>query len=118
MTKDLQPGDHLTHLAKVGSDFATGHGKMHQKRSSNFDEDGSHNSAFQTLLLTKEGKAEPIFKNEAPGGSELLRLFSKTTEKDTPERMVAEMERLDKLSKDIPQQVNLQFIFRDLQTVK
>ena len=105
--KDLQPGDHLTHLAKVGSDFASGHGKMHQRRNSNFDEDGRHNSGFQSLLLTKEGKAEPIFKNEAPGGSELLRLFSTTTEKDTPERMVAEMERLDKFCKEIPQQVSI-----------
>ena len=103
MKKVLQPGSNIVHLAKAGSDFATGHGKMHQRKKVDFDEDGSHNSAFQTLLLSKEG--EVIFKNEAPGGSELLRLFSKTTEKDSQERMVAEMQRLDKLSKEIPQQV-------------
>ena len=103
MKKVLQPGCNLVHLAKVGSDFATGHGKMHQKKNADFDEDGSHNSAFQTLLLSKEG--EVVFKNDAPGGSELLRLFSKTTERDSQERMVAEMQRLDKLCKEIPQQV-------------
>ena len=148
MKKDLQPGDILVHLAKVGSDFASGHGKMNQKKNSDFDEDGSHNSGkpsitkkthisldkirtplsppriyvrlavsfisksacyrwlpsgFQTLLVSKEG--EVVFKNPAPGGSDLLRLFSKTTEKDSQERMVAEMKRLDKLSREIPQQV-------------
>ena len=53
MRKALQPGTHLVHLAKIGSDFATGHGKLHQKKNGDFDEDGSHNSAFQTLLLSK-----------------------------------------------------------------
>ena len=46
-----------------------------------------------------------IFKNQAPGGSELLRLFSKSTEKDTQERMLAEMENIERLIKEIPPQV-------------
>lgn len=104
MKSELQPGDTLVHLAKVGSDFATGHGKLNQKTNSNVDMDGSHNQGFQTLLLSKQG--EPIFKNNAPGGSELLRLFSKSTEKDSQERMVTEMEKLEKIIKEIPQQVN------------
>ena len=51
--KVLEPGTHLVHLAKVGSDFATGHGRLHQKTKEDIDMDGSHNSGFQTLLLSK-----------------------------------------------------------------
>ena len=46
-----------------------------------------------------------IFKNKAPGGSEPLRRFSKSTEKDTQERMLAEMEKIERLIKEIPPQV-------------
>ena len=53
MKKVLQPGTHLVHLSKVGSDFATDHGKLHQKKEGDIDEDGSHNSGFHTLLLSK-----------------------------------------------------------------
>ena len=28
----LQDGDEIVHLAKIGSDYATGHGRMNQKR--------------------------------------------------------------------------------------
>ena len=58
---------------------------------------------------------EIIFKNDAPGGSELLRLFSKTTQKDSQERMVAEMHRLDQLSKEIPPQVLMQVFYFEYQ---
>ena len=110
---ELQPGDTLVHLCKVGSDYATGHGKLNQKTNSNVDMNGSHNSGFQTLLLYRqsESSSEPIFKNNAPGGSQLLRLFSKTAEKDSQERMIAEMERLEKISKEIPEQVIKQLYF-------
>ena len=50
-----------------------------QKKSEDFDEDGSHNSAFQTLQLSIRGIE--IFRNANPGGSELLRMTSKTMEK-------------------------------------
>ena len=40
-------GDTLVHLSKI--DFQTGLDKMSQKKESEFDEDGSHNSGFQTL---------------------------------------------------------------------
>ena len=60
----LQDGDEIQHLAKIGSDFATGHGKMNQKKTGDYDEDGSHNSAFQTLQLST--RASVIFKNENP----------------------------------------------------
>ena len=53
MKKELEPGDVLVHLGKIGSDFATGHGKMHQKGNADADMDGSHNSGFQTLQLYK-----------------------------------------------------------------
>ena len=49
----LEPGTHLVHLAKLGSDFATGHGRLHQKIQEDIDRDGSHNSGFQTILLSK-----------------------------------------------------------------
>ena len=39
----LQDGDIFQHVAKIGSDFATGHGKIMQKKSEDFDEDGSQN---------------------------------------------------------------------------
>ena len=62
-------------------------------------------------VLTKDGISatrlheETIFKNANPGGNELLRLFAKTTEKDSQDRMVAEMQQLDQLSKEVPAQV-------------
>jgi hypothetical protein len=98
----LKDGDTVKHLAKVGSDFATGFGKVQQVKQSDFDEDGSHNTGFQTLKLSR-GDQE-IFVNKAPGGSELLRLVSKTTLKDTTERMVTEMEALDRLCQEVPKQ--------------
>ena len=98
----LKDGDTLQHLAKVGADFATGFGKVQQVKESDFDEDGSHNTGFQTLKLSC-GKAT-LFANKAPGGSELLRLVSKSTQKDTVEKMVNEMESLDKLCQEVPKQ--------------
>ena len=38
-----------------------------------------------------------IFRNASPGGSELLRMTSKTLEKDSKERMAANMKMIDKL---------------------
>ena len=58
--------------------------------------------SFQTLKLSCG--EQDLFVNKAAGGSELLRLVSKTTHKDTAERMVAEMEALDKLCQDVPKQ--------------
>ena len=98
----LKDGDTVQHLAKVGADFATGFGKVQQVKQSEFDEDGSHNTGFQTLKLTCG--EQDLFVNKAAGGSELLRLVSKTTHKDTAERMVAEMEALDKLCQAVPKQ--------------
>ena len=67
-----------------------------QKKSEDFDEDGSHNSAFQTLQLSIRGIE--IFRNANPGGSE-LRMTSKTMEKDTiVERMAANMKMIDELA--------------------
>ena len=100
--ENLKEGDLVRHLAKVGSDFASGHGKVQQVKQSQFDEDGSHNSGFQTLKLSCG--EQTLFLNNAPGGSELLRLVSKSTNKDTVENMVAEMEALDKLCEEIPKQ--------------
>ena len=65
-----------------------------------FDEDGSHNTGFQSLKLSRG--EQDLFVNKAHGGSELLRLVSKTTHKDTVERMVAEMDALD--SQEVPKQ--------------
>ena len=96
----LKAGDTLLHLAKIGSDFQTGLGKMHQKKESEFDEDGSHNSGFKTLKLSLGDQS--LFENKAPGGSELLRLFSKTTEKDTQDKIIREMEALDDICKEMP----------------
>ena len=93
----------ITHLAKIGNDFATGHGKRNMKKSSEFNEDGSHNTGFQTLLLSTRG--EQIFKNQNPGGSELLRLTTKTMEKDSQESMVANMQTLDKICSERHEQV-------------
>ena len=98
----LREGDTLVHLAKVGSDFQTGLGKMSQKKESDFDEDGSHNSAFQTLKLSCGDQT--LFLNKAPGGTELLRIFSKTTNKDTQEKIIEEMEALDSICKERPVQ--------------
>ena len=104
---NLKEGDSVRHLAKVGSDFASGFGKIQQVKQSQFDEDGSHNTGFQTLKLSCGEKT--LFLNKAPGGSELLRLVSKTTHKDTQQKMVAEMEALDKLCEELPkQEVNVE----------
>ena len=62
----LQDGDEIVHLAKIGSDYTTGLGRMNQKKTEDYDEDGSHNSAFQTLQLSTRGTV--IFRNEHPGG--------------------------------------------------
>ena len=75
---------------------------MQQVNQSDFDEDGSHNTGFQTLKRSRG--EQDIFVNKAPGGLELLRLVSKTTHKDTMERLVAEMEALDRLCQEVPQQ--------------
>ena len=99
----LQDGDIIQYVAKIGSDFATGHGKIMQKKSEDFDEDGSHNSAFQTLQLSIRGIE--IFRNANPGGSELLRMTSKTMEKDTKERMAANMKMIDELAENMEDQV-------------
>ena len=53
---------------------------MQQVNQSDFDEDGSHNTGFQTLKRSRG--EQDIFVNKAPGGLELLRLVSKTTHKD------------------------------------
>ena len=73
--------DSVQHLAKVGSDFASGFGKIQQVKQSQFDEDGSHNTGFQTLKLS-HGE-QNLFLNKNPGGPELLRLVSMNTHKDT-----------------------------------
>ena len=101
----LQDGDEIVHLAKIGSDYATGHGRMNQKKTEDYDEDGSHNSAYQTLQLSTRGTV--IFKNENPGGNELLRMTSKTMEKDTKEKMAANMKEIDKLIEDMEDQVEI-----------
>ena len=98
----LKEGDTVKHLAKIGSDFATGFGKIQQKKESDFDEDGSHNTGFQSLKLARG--EDTLFVNKCPGGSELLRLVSKTAHKDTVEKMVMEMNMMDKLSKEVPKQ--------------
>ena len=98
--ENLKEGDSVQHLAKVGSDFASGFGKIQQVKQSQFDEDGSHNTCFQTLKLSHGEKT--LFLNKNPGGSELLRLVSKTTHKDTQDKMVEEMVALDKLCEEIP----------------
>ena len=103
ISEKLQDGDEIVHLAKIGSDYATGHGRLHQRKAEDFDEDGSHNCAFQTLQFsTREGV---IFKNENPGGSELLRMTSKTMEKDTREKMAANMRETDRLNEEMMEQV-------------
>ena len=105
--QELKDGDSLVHLAKIGLDFASGFGKLNQKKESQFDEDGSHQTAFQTLKLSQGDQT--LFENKAPGGSELLRLVSKTNHKDTQERCIEEMKALDKIGKEMPVQVvNLQ----------
>ena len=99
---NLKEGDTLVHLAKIGSDFQTGLGKMSQKKESEFDEDGSHNSGFQTLKVSLGDQT--LFANKAPGGSELIRIYSKTTEKDTQKKIVKEMTELDNICKEMPEQ--------------
>ena len=47
----LEDGEEIVHVAKLGSDYATGHGKMHQRKTEEFDEDGSHNSASGVSIL-------------------------------------------------------------------
>ena len=100
--ENLKEEGTVIHLAKVGSDFASGFGKLNQKKNTEFDEDGSHNTGFQTLKLSQGGQT--LFENKAPGGSELLRLVSKTTHKDTQSKMVEDMEALDKICKEKPVQ--------------
>ena len=102
----LQDGVTLVHVAKIGSDFATGHGKMNQKKTEDYDEDGSHNTAFQTLQLATTA-GDVIFRNENPGGSELLRMTSKTMEKDTKEKMAANMRMIDQLNEDMEDQIEV-----------
>ena len=63
MRKFLEPGTHLVHLAKIGSDFASGHGRLHQKIQEDIDMDGSHNSGFQTLLLSKVTSCITLVRN-------------------------------------------------------
>ena len=99
----MKDGDTIHHLAKVGADFCTGMGKLQQKKEADYDEDGSHNTGLQTLKLSLPDKT--IFENKAPGGSELLRLISKSTHKDTEERMVEQMKNLETLADEIPEQV-------------
>ena len=101
----VQDGDVVVHLVKIGSDFATGHGKRQQKKSSQFDEDGSHNTGFQTISLSSGDKT--LFMNPNPGGSELLRLTSKTMEKDTKEKMVENMAAMDRINAEIEDQVTV-----------
>ena len=108
MKKQLRDGDIITHLAKIGSDFATGHGRKNMKKESEYDEDGSHNTGFQTINLVSRGKE--LFRNPNPGGSELLRLTSKTMQKDTTPSMVANMSALDELVKDVEDQVGSHLI--------
>ena len=100
--EQVKEGDTVIHLAKVGADFCSGFGKLQQKKECEYDEDGSHNTGVQTLKLSLPGKT--IFSNEAPGGSELLRLISKSTHKDTEARMIEQMEFLDNAAKEIPEQ--------------
>ena len=111
--ENLKEEGTVIHLAKVGSDFASGFGKLNQKKNTEFDEDGSHNTGFQTLKLCQGGQT--LFENESPGGSELLRLVSKTTHKDTPSKMVEDMEALDKICKEKPVQ---EVVVEGLGTVK
>ena len=61
------------------------------------------NSGFQTVLLSTRGTT--IFKNLNPGGSELLRMTSKTMEKDTKESMVANMAAMDRVNEEMKDQV-------------
>ena len=105
ISSKLQDGDEIVHLAKIGSDYTTGLGRMNQKKTEDYDEDGSHNSAFQTLQLSTRGTV--IFRNEHPGGSELLRMTSKTMEKDTKEKMASNMQMIDELIKNMEDQVEL-----------
>ena len=103
----LRPGITLLHQAKIGSDFQTGLGKISQRKECDFDEDGSHNSGFQTLKLSLGNQT--LFANKSPGGSELLRLYGKTTEKDTQEKIIKEMEQLDAICEEMPvQEVDVQ----------
>ena len=82
------------------SDFQTGLGKISQRKECEFDEDRTHNSGFQTLKLSIGDQT--IFANKAPGGSELLRIYSKTIEKDTQEKIIKEMELLGNICKEMP----------------
>ena len=79
---------------------------MNQKKTEDFDEDGSHITAFVTLRLSKK-PGEVIFENNNSGGSELLRMTSKTMEKDTKEKMAANIKKIDKIIEDMEDQVEL-----------
>ena len=76
-----------------------------QKKTEDYDEDGSHNSAFQSLQLSIRGNV--IFRNPHPGGSELLRMTSKTMEKDTRQKMATNMKMFDNLAENMEDQVEL-----------
>ena len=68
-----------------------------------FDEDGSHNQGYLSLrLICGE---DILFQNRNPGGNELLRVFNKSSQKDSNVMMVEMMERLDKASESMKEQV-------------
>ena len=68
-----------------------------------FDEDGSHNQGYLSLrLICGE---DILFQNRNPGGNELLRVFNKSSQKDSNVMMVEMMERFDKASESIKKQV-------------
>ena len=90
----MKDGDTVVHLAKVGADFC----KVQQTKESDFDD----TTAFQTIKLSLSDKT--LFSNKAPGGSELLRLISKSNHKDTQARLIEQMEFLDNACKERPQQ--------------
>ena len=69
---------------------------MNQKKTEDFDEDGSHNTAFQILQLASTA-GNVIFRYESPGESELPRMMSKTMDKDTKEKVAANMNMIDQL---------------------
>ena len=99
----LHDGDKIIHIAKIGSDYATGHGKRNQRKSEEFDEDGSHNEGYQSLQITCRNSI--LFKNLKSSGNELLRIFSKSCDKDTNAKMVETMEKFDRAAKDMETQV-------------
>ena len=63
--ENLKEEGTVIRLAKAGSDFGSSFGKLNLKKNTEFDEDGSHNTGFQTLKLSQGGQT--LFENEAPG---------------------------------------------------